>query len=1162
MRSLTDRHQRLAQHLRSLVSRTPEAMGTLELPAAPPAGGLESASEAAAPTAWDHERLERLAADHEAGRRSAAEADYTEAIILPGLRPVFEVVQGAFPSPGSGFPELAKDPGPVQRALGSVGRVNVVGVPQMPYVGTGFVVGDGVLMTNRHVAEVFTSGLGGGARLYFRPGITPSVDLKQELDRPERVVLTIVKPLLIHPYWDMALLQVKGAERLAPLRLAANQPPTKAPVAVVGYPAFDPRNDRTVQDRVFRKVYGVKRLQPGYGMGLIEANSYGNAVMAFGHDCSTLGGNSGSCVLEVKTGRVLGLHFGGVYLDANFAVPAWELARDARVVDAGVRFSGKRAGGGKEPSWAGAWAGLEGPAKAAPVAPAGLRGTERSPAEWYERADPDSLRRAWQRDPVALEARLVRAVGPVDARAVRARLTEGRTESLFSRPVDPSAAEIVFLHGIMGAHLDTSDGRAWLDLERIVLGDMAGRLALQADGVTDAWSGAPIRPGPHLKLTYQRAADAWRDEGLVVHAFSYDWRRSIEAEAERLHAFVETLARERPGRRLLLVAHSMGGLVAAAWAAAHAEWKERIERAVLLGSPLLGSYAPFEAIRGTYPIFRKLALASLRNELPDLQAMARSLPGLVDMLPDPAVFADSAAIYDGTAWDTHFAPSAQSLQRSLALKARLRKSPLLEKAVAVVSVAHGTVSSVSDALSGRRADPGDGTVPIDSAAPEGVVAHVVARAHSDLPRDPQVIAAVLRLARGEAIGLPRLEAAQRRTPVARAEEIVAELSAYDEARGASVQERMAAEAVEGADLDWILSTGFDVPDRSEGRGAEPDGKAFSVAPGATEAVAAGGSGAAFREFQLRGPFGVGEPVHETITTAALDAAGYPAANRDQILRGVFWNDDPESMLFDDDDGGGPLKKSTGFLFGLRFKRYELFIAGKRPIGPGDGLLARSHFGDLQWLHAMASTPQEAAGRTKAAMLRWAAFCWDVAMGDILAAAPREGWKTQAGMIPGGTKGPGTVGELFGKVDGSIAPLRAFGSLCHLIEDSYAGGHVERVEVDSTRRGAIRRFFCYVGQDHADHAAKDTWHGGGSAAQKLDGLPGADDARDAVQKLAELYLRRAEWSEVEEWLAGEVWALAAGVTERPAATRRRAGRASKRRAPVRGAVRPRKARAKR
>lgn len=32
--------------------------------------------------------------------------------------------------------------------------------PSIPYAGTGFVVGEGLLMTNRHVAQLFSQGVG------------------------------------------------------------------------------------------------------------------------------------------------------------------------------------------------------------------------------------------------------------------------------------------------------------------------------------------------------------------------------------------------------------------------------------------------------------------------------------------------------------------------------------------------------------------------------------------------------------------------------------------------------------------------------------------------------------------------------------------------------------------------------------------------------------------------------------------------------------------------------------------------------------------------------------------------------------------------------------------------------------------------------------------
>jgi endonuclease G, mitochondrial len=85
----------------------------------------------------------------------------------------------------------------------------------------------------------------------------------------------------------------------------------------------------------------VKRLQPGEIRGRMRTASFGKLVNAATHDCSTLGGNSGSAVLDLSSGAVLALHFGGSYREQNYAVPSFELARDSRVSQAGVRFDGE-----------------------------------------------------------------------------------------------------------------------------------------------------------------------------------------------------------------------------------------------------------------------------------------------------------------------------------------------------------------------------------------------------------------------------------------------------------------------------------------------------------------------------------------------------------------------------------------------------------------------------------------------------------------------------------------------------------------------------------------------------------------------------------------------------------------------------------------------------
>jgi endonuclease G len=85
-------------------------------------------------------------------------------------------------------------------------------------------------------------------------------------------------------------------------------------VALIGYPAYDSRNDDGDQSRYFSDLYEVKRFAPG----LITQGLAAGAQLQ--HDCTSLGGNSGSPVLSLEHGRVVGLHFSGKYGKYNAAV--------------------------------------------------------------------------------------------------------------------------------------------------------------------------------------------------------------------------------------------------------------------------------------------------------------------------------------------------------------------------------------------------------------------------------------------------------------------------------------------------------------------------------------------------------------------------------------------------------------------------------------------------------------------------------------------------------------------------------------------------------------------------------------------------------------------------------------------------------------------------
>jgi hypothetical protein len=86
-------------------------------------------------------------------------------------------------------------------------------------------------------------------------------------------------------------------------------------IATIGYPARDSRvPDQDLVLKIFGDVYEKKRLAPGKIISVTAEELQ--------HDCSTLGGNSGSPTIDLNSGNALGLHFSGLFMQANFAVPA------------------------------------------------------------------------------------------------------------------------------------------------------------------------------------------------------------------------------------------------------------------------------------------------------------------------------------------------------------------------------------------------------------------------------------------------------------------------------------------------------------------------------------------------------------------------------------------------------------------------------------------------------------------------------------------------------------------------------------------------------------------------------------------------------------------------------------------------------------------------
>ena len=276
------------------------------------------------------------------------QGDALEAVIHTTLRPAIYIVNDRFDEPPEHWHSLgeADNRARIERSIPSIGRIELPGNMFLPYAGTGFVVGENLVMTNRHVAELFVHRVN-QSEIRFRSGFRAEMNFFRECvvrsDEEERT-LSVEKVVWIDRKWDMALLEVRGlGENQIPLPLSTTHPGDmeSRDVVVIGYPGRDARGDTDVQNRIFEGDYGVKRLLPGKIGDFELTENYGRNVDALTHDASTLGGCSGSAVIHVATGEVVGLHFKGIYLETNYSVAAQSLSLEPPLVDAGLSFANR-----------------------------------------------------------------------------------------------------------------------------------------------------------------------------------------------------------------------------------------------------------------------------------------------------------------------------------------------------------------------------------------------------------------------------------------------------------------------------------------------------------------------------------------------------------------------------------------------------------------------------------------------------------------------------------------------------------------------------------------------------------------------------------------------------------------------------------------------------
>ena len=255
-----------------------------------------------------------------------------EALVNLANRPALKIIGNDFTLPRTEFWSSRLEPHRdfIKQAITSVGRIEFQNHPSLAYAGTGWLVTEDIIVTNRHVAETFAFQEAGKFVFEQNPAegrkIKVNIDFREEFQVDEEEQFDIIDVLYIEsrPGSDIAFLKVRrsGDNPRSVIPLATQIPRSTSEIAVIGYPARDSQRNPIEPAKlleIFEDVYDVKRLQPGI---ILSSSSFRNTVPVFTHDCSTLGGNSGSIVLDFKTGEAIGLHFAGIFKKENQAVPA------------------------------------------------------------------------------------------------------------------------------------------------------------------------------------------------------------------------------------------------------------------------------------------------------------------------------------------------------------------------------------------------------------------------------------------------------------------------------------------------------------------------------------------------------------------------------------------------------------------------------------------------------------------------------------------------------------------------------------------------------------------------------------------------------------------------------------------------------------------------
>ena len=221
---------------------------------------------------------------------------------------------------------------------------------------------------------------------------------------------------------------------------------------------------------------------------------------------------------------------------------------------------------------------------------------------------------------------------------VMASRTSGFTANSYKLNVKIHTIPVIFIPGIGGSRLEVEENgsvsEAWLALGNVVVGieDPDHRRNLSLMPVRNG--GVEVKPRTNgIRVFPERADEGFRAikylsystlitdipekveqydsmikelrkegylENRTMFAMPYDWRYSNSDNAMFLKEKIDLALQRTGARQVLLVAHSMGGLLVRETLLSNISYQPKVRQVIYIGTPFLGSPRAYQAIKHGY----------------------------------------------------------------------------------------------------------------------------------------------------------------------------------------------------------------------------------------------------------------------------------------------------------------------------------------------------------------------------------------------------------------------------------------------------------------------------------------------------------------------------------------------------------------------------------